>query len=358
MDFFSSFLHQKVPKSGKELPLYYRKALSVSEILLMAYFAVCFFFYPLFLDVWIWVPLLFMAVTGLAMWMTGNRGMRENLLVYGALCLGWVFWNVLAFGWSCGVQHFLTLMLVLIFFNVYEKPLIKIACFIVILVYRVALFSWSLQHTATYVMDKSVNTFYQTINTIGFFMMLAAICIIFSTSIQDTERELRLRNQTLYKEAGTDPLTGLPNRRAMIETIGKYCKAEPDQPFAVAIADIDFFKNVNDTYGHNCGDYTLVKLTELFAEHSGGRYRVCRWGGEEFCFFMPGINIDEAGIIMNDLCFAVERMKLKFEENEFSITITIGVEECDFNSPLEDLLKSADEKLYMGKNSGRNKVVV
>ena len=349
MEFFSDFLHQKVPKAGKELPIYYRKALSVSEILLMAYFLVCFFFYPLFLGTWIWVPLVFVAGTWVALWMTKKSGMRQNLLIYAALCLGWVFWNVYAFGWNSGVQHFLTLMLVLVFFNIYEKPLIKIGCFIVILVYRVGLFSWSQQHTAAFTMDKAVNTFYQTINTVGFFMMLAAMCVIFSTSIQDTERELRLRNQTLYKEAGTDPLTGLPNRRAMIET---------EQFFTVAIADIDFFKNVNDTYGHNCGDYTLVKLTELFAEHSGGRYRVCRWGGEEFCFFMPGMNIDEAGVVMNDLCFAVERMKLKFEENEFSITITIGVEECDFTSPLEDLLKAADEKLYMGKNSGRNKVVV
>lgn len=357
MEFFSNFLHQKVPKPGKELPLYYRKALSVSEILLMAYLAVCFFFYPLFLDVWIWIPVLFAAGAGFALWLTTHSGVRQNLLVYGALCLGWVFWNVYAFGWSSGVQHFLTLMLVFVFFNIYEKPLIKIACFIVILVFRVVLFSWSLQHTAIYTMDRAVNTFYQTINTIGFFMMLAGMCIIFSTSIQDTERQLRLRNQTLYKEAGTDPLTGLPNRRAMIEAIEQFRKAEPNQLFAVAIADIDFFKKVNDTYGHNCGDYTLVKLTELFAEHSGGRYRVCRWGGEEFCFFMPGMNIDEAGVVMNDLCFAAERMKLAFEENEFSITITIGVEEYDFASPLEDLLKSADEKLYMGKNSGRNKVV-
>ena len=191
-----------------------------------------------------------------------------------------------------------------------------------------------------------------------FFVMLAAMCIIFSTSIQDTERQLRIRNQTLYKEAGTDPLTGLPNRRAMIEAIEKFCKANPEESFAVAIADIDFFKNVNDTYGHNCGDYTLVKLTELFTEHSGGRYSVCRWGGEEFCFFMPGANIDDAGVIMHDVNFAVERMRLEFEGNEITITITIGVEECDFSSPLEDLLKRADEKLYMGKNSGRNKVVV
>ena len=358
MQFFMDFLHQKVPRAGKELPAYYRRALTVSEILLMVYLAVCFFFYPLFLDVWIWVPILFIAAAGGALWLANNRGMRVNLLAYAAICLGWVFWNVYAFGWSSGVQHFLTLMLVFVFFSVYEKPLIKIGWFAVILVYRVGLFSWSQLHNAQYAMDRTVNTFYQTINTVGFFLMLAAMCIIFSTSIQDTERQLRLRNQTLYKEAGTDPLTGLPNRRAMIETIEQYRKVNPDQPFAVAIADIDFFKKVNDPYGHNCGDYTLVKLTELFAEHSGGRYRVCRWGGEEFCFFLPGMNIDEAGVVLNDLCFAVERMELKFENHEFSITITIGVEEHDFSSPLEELLKGADEKLYMGKEAGRNRVVV
>ena len=63
-------------------------------------------------------------------------------------------------------------------------------------------------------------------------------------------------------------------------------------------------------------------------------------------------------MIMNDLCFAVEKMELEYEEHRFSITITIGVEEYDFASPLDDLLDSADEKLYMGKNAGRNRVVV
>ena len=73
---------------------------------------------------------------------------------------------------------------------------------------------------------------------------------------------------------------------------------------------------------------------------------------------MPGANIDDAGVIMHDVNFAGEKMQLEFEGNKFSITITIGVEECDYSSPLDDLLKKADEKLYMGKNSGRNKVVV
>ena len=92
MDFFSNFLQQKVPKSGKELPVYYRKALCVSEILLIAYFFVCFFFYPLFLDVWIWFPLGFAAVTGAALWLTKNRGVRENLLIYALLTQQKISW--------------------------------------------------------------------------------------------------------------------------------------------------------------------------------------------------------------------------------------------------------------------------
>ena len=358
MRFFLEFLHQKVPRPGKEIPGYYRRALIVSESLLEVYFLVSFLMTPLLLEDWEWIPLLFIAGTAGALWVVRHRGVRENLLLFAALCLCWVSWNVHTFGWGIGTQHFLTLLLIFVFFNIYEKPWMKILWFVVILVFRVMLYVWCQMNPPIHALDERIGTVYQTVNTVSFFLMLAGICAIFSTSIQDTERQLRLRNQTLYKEAGTDPLTGLPNRRAMIEQIEQFSRKNPDQYFSVAIADIDFFKQVNDTYGHNCGDYTLVKLTELFVEHGGGRYSVCRWGGEEFCFFLPGMNLDEAGVIMNDLCIAVEHMKLEFEEHEFSITITIGVEEYDFSSPLEDLLKAADEKLYMGKNGGRNRVVV
>lgn len=358
MKFFLDFLHQKAPKAGKEIPQYFRRALTVSETLLIVYFAVCFFLYPVINHRWEWIPLLMIFLCSLGFWLQKNMGIRVNILACTLLSFCWVSWNVWNFGWSSGTQHFLTLLLVLVFFNIYEHPLVKLIWFLVILVYRILMFSWSQQHSPVYVMESAASTVYQTVNTVSFFLMLASLCIIFSTSIQETERQLRIRNQTLYKEAGTDPLTGLPNRRAMIERIDAFRQRYPDQNFCVAIADIDFFKNVNDTYGHNCGDYTLVKLTELFTEHAGGNYSVCRWGGEEFCFFLPERNLDEAWQIMNDLCMTVERMKLEFEGNAFSITITIGVEENDFASPMDDLLKVADEKLYMGKKSGRNRVVV
>ncbi len=359
MSFIHDFFHQEVPKAGKEIPSYYRRALATSEILLVVYFLICFCIYPLINHGrWEWIPLAFMAFSLFSLWMVRHQGVRINLILYGILCIGWVYWNVEHFGWSSGVQHFMTLMLVFVFFNIYDRALVKVVWFALILAIRILLFSFSQQHQAVYVMDIDANTIYQTLNSVTFFLMLALICIIFSTNIQDAERLLLLKNQELHREAGTDPLTGLANRRAMIERIERFAREQNDQPFCVAIADIDFFKRVNDTYGHSCGDYTLVRLTELFREFAGDRCSAARWGGEEFCFFIPGMNLDEAGMLMSDLCIAVEKMKLQFEGHDFSITITIGVEEYDFASPLENLLEAADEKLYMGKNAGRNRVVV
>ena len=358
MKFLLEFFRQTVPKQGKEIPQYYRRALIVSDILLVVYYLVCFFFFPVFTGSWQWIPLAMAALTALGLRVIKEGNLRVNLFLFSFLCAAWVGWNVHMLGWSSGVQHFLTLMLVLVFFDIYEKPVSKVVWFVGLLTFRILLFSYSRQHPAICLMETGANTVYQTINTVGFFLILAVMCVIFSTNLQDTERQLRLRNQVLYREAGTDALTGLPNRRSMIGEIERFRRESPDQFFCVAIADIDWFKKINDTYGHNCGDYTLVKLTELLVEHSGGQYSVARWGGEEFCLFIPGKNLDEARVLMNDLCFAVERMKLSYEGNDFSITITMGVEENDYASPLEDLLNSADRKLYMGKEAGRNRVIV
>ena len=132
--------------------------------------------------------------------------------------------------------------------------------------------------------------------------------------MQASERLLIINNQELYKEAGTDPLTGLPNRRALLNVIEEYRTTNPGASFAIAIADIDFFKKVNDTYGHNCGDYTLKELSRLFLTSGAGKYTLCRWGGEEFCFFMPMLS--ECTIItvstgirraMNSWCRSLKR---------------------------------------------------
>lgn len=359
MRFFVDFLRQKVPAPGKVMPVYYRRALYASYFFLVCYFIFAFFFFPFVCQCWEWIPAVLCLISSFSLVRIHKMNILQNFGLFSLIILFWCAWGIYQFGWSYGVQHFLIILLLFLFFNICISPSIKIIICLLFLVFRMGLFAYSRIHVPIYLLSETMGILFQTVNSSGFFLLVAVICILFSSSIQDTERKLRLDNETLNKEAGTDPLTGLPNRREMISIIEKYQKTSPEASFSVAIADIDYFKNVNDTYGHACGDMTLVALTSLFKEFGEKTpLQACRWGGEEFCFFLPQKNLDEAGAIMNDLNLAVERMPLEFEGTKFNITITIGVEETDFKSTLESLLKSADEKLYLGKNTGRNRVVV
>ena len=200
--------------------------------------------------------------------------------------------------------------------------------------------------------------FCQVLNSLTLFTILAACCIVYSSNLQETTRQLLLHNEQLQHQAETDPLTRLYNRRYMTYEMNHAMELDPRAIFCISIADIDFFKNVNDTYGHNCGDYVLQQLAALLLEQAQGRYTVARWGGEEFCFFIPGMNLDEAGTLIFDVCDAVRRMDLEFEGNHFHITLTAGVEDNDFRSTLPELIERADRKLYMGKEAGRDRVIL
>ena len=358
MKFLRDFLNQKAPRCGKDMPAYFRSALSISLKIMCAYFLVSAALIGWASGKWMLVPaLMFIAAVGCLL-NIDRMGPRYSLICYAAITVLWCGWYTFMFGWNNGSQQLLVSLLVLVFFNVYDPPALKIACFVALLLFRMGMFSYSLNRVAPHVLGETERIVIQSVNSVTLFVMLATLCILFSTNLQDTERQLRIDNQELHREADTDPLTQLPNRRAMLDEMARFCKESPDEPFAVAIADIDFFKHVNDTYGHNCGDYTLKQLATKFRETANGEYTVCRWGGEEFCFFLPGKNVDEAGARMNDLNIAVGRMPLSFEGNDFSITITIGVEENDFHSPMDAILDRADRKLYIGKSHGRNQVVV
>ena len=356
--YLHEFLHQKTPESGTEMPAYYRDAVSFNEKLLAFYFAVCFALIGISAHQWDWEPLAFFVVT-IACMLNGRRmNARFNSAAYSIISIAWCWWHSVFLGWHYSGHLLLLPVMLLIFFNIYNPPWFKIGACVALFAFRMVLFSWSLNAVPVYTLGHTAGIVAQTVNSITLFAMLAVNAILFSSSIQATERKLRLDNQELHKEAGTDPLTQLPNRRAMLNDIDLYQLKWPGETFSVAIADIDFFKKVNDTYGHNCGDYTLRMLADLFREKAGEAYSVCRWGGEEFCFFLPRKNLDEAGRVLFDICNDVRHMKLKFEDIEFSITITVGVEENDFVSPLKDILEQADQKLYMGKKSGRDQVVI
>ena len=358
MKFLLDFWHQNVPKARGEMPAYYRNALVVCNQLFAVYLPLCFLLVGLLVHRWEVVPAVLFAVAVALMLCVDRFSMRVNLLAFTGITVLWCGWYVYMFGWNGGVQLLLVPLVLLIFFAICEPPWLKLVLFLLLVALRMLLFDFSQEHAAVCAPDSTAAILLQNLNTVTAFVMLACECILFSTNTQATERQLRLDNQTLHHKAETDPLTLLPNRRALIEEINQFLQKEPTASFGVAIADIDFFKKVNDTYGHNCGDYTLKVLADLFREKTEGKnFSVCRWGGEEFCFFMPYLNLDEAAQEMFSICAAVRRMPLSYEDVSFSITITIGVAENDFRSPMQAILDEADKKLYIGKASGRDQVV-
>ena len=357
MNFLIDFLHQEVPKSG-QMPAYYRKALFISEIILVGYFVASFALLFITTGVWLWPPVVIIVVAMFCLMDIDHLNPRLSVAHFAALIFAWLAWFVHRFGWSAGSPNILVPILAMVFFNIYVPPLSKIAYFLGLVGFRILLFAWSLHHTPAGVLNASDNLILQIVNSVVPLSMLVIEFILFSFSIQASERALTINNLELHREAGTDPLTALPNRRALLDEIEQYQRDNPTGQFSVAIADIDFFKKVNDTYGHTCGDYALKELSALFMECAADKYKVCRWGGEEFCFFLPGMNIDEAGQEMTEVNIAVRKRALHFGEMNFSITITIGVEENDFQSTLEQILDRADRKLYMGKVGGRDRVVI
>ncbi len=158
----------------------------------------------------------------------------------------------------------------------------------------------------------------------------------------------------LQEEVSVDYLTGLYNRR-FIEKIFK----EEGELFNshIALADIDFFKKINDTYGHDCGDYILKEISNLFKGEFKENNYICRWGGEEFLIYIKDSSVEEITDKLEEIRNTISERVYKHNGSEFSVTITFGVCKVDGSIEMDDNIKKADIALYYGKSNGRNRVV-
>ncbi len=173
-------------------------------------------------------------------------------------------------------------------------------------------------------------------------------------------RELERSNERLIEAVRMDSLTGLRNRRGFSETgeVEIARAGRSGRGFAVLMADIDAFKACNDEYGHACGDYVLQEVAELFKGQLRDVDTVARWGGEEFVFLLPETELEGAATLAEKLRATLERTLFSFEGNVLSLTVTIGVSVFSTGMSLEDCVAKADSAMYLGKQRGRNRVVI
>lgn len=161
----------------------------------------------------------------------------------------------------------------------------------------------------------------------------------------------------LVRQAMHDPLTGAITRGSGEELIGVFWQRAKrnDQPLSIAFFDLDHFKQINDTYGHEAGDKVLGDFATLLAENKRGSDIFLRWGGEEFLLLMPDTNLEQAKIMLNRL----QAKGFGQRPDAAPLTASIGVAERQADAlPTEQaLLERADQRMYQAKKQGRNRIV-
>jgi diguanylate cyclase (GGDEF)-like protein len=171
-----------------------------------------------------------------------------------------------------------------------------------------------------------------------------------------TASRIMALQKKLTEQATTDGLTGLLNRRAFVERMGE-SRAEcgPSEPIALSIFDIDHFKRVNDTYGHDIGDVVLKEIGPIASEEAP---IVARLGGEEFALAFPTFNAESGARWCEAVRAAIEAHEFSAPAGTFKVTCSFGVAEWEGDETLSSVMKRADLAVYEAKSMGRNRVIV
>jgi len=169
---------------------------------------------------------------------------------------------------------------------------------------------------------------------------------------------IRNKNEELNQLLITDGLTKLYTRGYLMKKIReeKIRHKRYKASFSLIMCDIDHFKKVNDTYGHDAGDLILKGVSRLMEDASREQDNVARWGGEEFMILLPETTLEEAYIVADRMLKALREKVYTYEDQEISVTMSFGLATYEPKESIDDLIKRVDEKLYEAKESGRDRI--
>ncbi|NLM13221.1 MAG: GGDEF domain-containing protein [Epulopiscium sp.] len=184
--------------------------------------------------------------------------------------------------------------------------------------------------------------------------------LVIETVYRSEEHELQNIVQDLNTLIMRDPLTNLYNRRYMDRMLPReICKCDSKHPLSIAMLDIDHFKMINDTYGHNVGDIAIKTVGAILLKSIRNESDwAARYGGEEFLICLPNTNSEKAYKVLERIRKNIEKTVIRFEDKKINITASFGLFTIDSNEfAVGDLFKYVDDKLYQAKEQGRNRVI-
>lgn len=279
---------------------------------------------------------------------------RISLLISSVSVVLFSFIGDFTFGWNYGSHFFLVCLTPLILASNDISRIEKlIRCSICITIYASMLqlvMNLGFHHGHDQV--ELVSNLLGDINLFVAFSILGFVMIHYSKAVKSNEKKLK-------ELVNSDQLTGIPNRRCIYQIIDSQisnynrCK----EKFVVGLVDIDDFKKVNDTYGHLVGDKVLNGTVKCMQSQLRKNDFIGRWGGEEFLIILPQIDLQNSLPLFARVQKSFANNKLDCNEYKLPITITIGIAEYDQDQTTDELIRHADDFLYVGKQNGKNTIV-
>ena len=278
---------------------------------------------------------------------------KKKYYPYALLCgnefFAYIAVTTVMLGFNTGFHFYLIALCIVSFFTTYfskSKNLkgsllwVGLSLAIYLTLYFVTKFN-----APYYVIDQWLEITLFTTHAIVVFLFIASYLLVFLKYALSLEKKIMIQSRT-------DELTQIGNRYALFD----YFEAESKDDKIVALFDIDDFKNINDKYGHVTGDFILKRVAELATENLKDSF-VCRYGGEEFVVVFNSDNFDAVIEELESFRKNIEKETFEFENSKINLTITIGVSQYKDDISLEKWVELADEKMYFGKNNGKNKTV-
>lgn len=311
-------------------------------------------FIPLFLllgsPLLTWINVASIAMYAAAYALLGQRRNVAALLLIWLEVVGHSALGTWLVGWNSGFHYYLLMFIPAIVVGRGRRritPVMLLALF----VFYIGMYELSRRHGAQAPLGDLGLSITHAFNVAVVFAMAAYTARYYYGSVLRAERRLE-------DLAATDPLTGLSNRRRLA-SLAQERIAQARQaglPTAVVIADIDHFKRINDTHGHEAGDQVLVHVAELLARSSRARDLLARWGGEEFLLVMPTCGLADAQALAERMRSAVSERPARHGAHAIPTSLSLGVAQLRSGESLEAAIARADGALYASKHAGRNRV--
>ncbi|MEC8011233.1 MAG: GGDEF domain-containing protein [Pseudomonadota bacterium] len=259
--------------------------------------------------------------------------------------------SVLILGPEAGFHLHVLGTIPMIFANERWGALAKLKRILIIAIYFVICELLLIHVEPLYTMSLNSIHALDSVNILFTLTMLSLMSYYLNLTIAESQRQL-------VKLANTDPLTGLLNRRSLSELADKETSRahRSKSNLAIVICDIDYFKKLNDNYGHDFGDQVLKCVSQTMKDIRSYEYQ-CRWGGEEFVLVLPEASQQQAAQLAERLRIKIQSLQIPYEDQPVPVTMTFGVAQMQQDEDWHATLARADAALYEGKESGRNRVI-